>query len=143
MSDIEDLIKEIAAKHGIAVSRDDPIMILHTINKRLMEDSARAQQEMLDRCKEELEDLARRWGDDAKVKAERTLNAALVESRSMMTKAAQDATAMVKQALEQEIEADLKKLHGPLRSARSLVGANVLAAAMTLIAALAALLAVK
>ncbi len=29
---IEELIKEIAAKHGIAVSRDDPILILQTIN---------------------------------------------------------------------------------------------------------------
>ena len=37
---VEELIKEIAAKHGIAVSRDDPILILQTINARLMQDSA-------------------------------------------------------------------------------------------------------
>lgn len=42
--EIEELIKEIAAKHGIAVSRDDPILVLQTINKRLMEDSSKAQQ---------------------------------------------------------------------------------------------------
>ena len=28
---VEELIKEIAAKHGIAVSRDDPILVLQTI----------------------------------------------------------------------------------------------------------------
>jgi hypothetical protein len=44
---IEELIKEIAAKHGIAVSRDDPILILQTINTRLLQESAKAQQAML------------------------------------------------------------------------------------------------
>lgn len=140
MSEVEELIKEIALKHGIAVGRDDPIMILHTINKRLMEDSARAQQEMLDRYKEELEDLAKRWGDDVKAKAERVLNAALAASREMMTKATQDAAVMVKQTVEQGVETGLKKLHGPARSVRGLVVANVIAAAITLIAALLALL---
>lgn len=43
MSDqIEELIKEIAAKHGIAVSRDDPILVLQTINNRLMQNSSKA-----------------------------------------------------------------------------------------------------
>ena len=78
---IEELIREIAVKHGIAVGRDDPILILQTINTRLMQDSQAAQQEILDRFKEELEAIAHRWGDDAKGKAERTLNAALAASK--------------------------------------------------------------
>ena len=88
MTDVEELIQEIALKHGITVSRDDPILIFQTINKRLMEDSAKAQQEMLDHYKEELEVLAKRWGDDAKTKAEKVLNAALAASRETMTKPA-------------------------------------------------------
>ena len=59
---IEELIREIAVKHGIAVGRDDPILILQTINTRLMQDSQAAQQEILDRFKEELEAIAHRWG---------------------------------------------------------------------------------
>ncbi len=58
MSDnIDELIKEIAVKHGIAVSRDDPILILQTINNRLMQDSEKAQQGMLDHYKEEMEEV--------------------------------------------------------------------------------------
>jgi hypothetical protein len=83
---IEELIREIAVKHGIAVGRDDPILILQTINTRLMQDSQAAQQEILDRFKEELEAIAHRWGDDAKGKAERTLNAALAASKEAMAK---------------------------------------------------------
>ena len=48
----EELLREIAAKHGIAVARDDPILVLQTINSRLMQESARAQQVQLDRFKE-------------------------------------------------------------------------------------------
>ena len=33
MSDaVEDLIGEVARKHGIAIGRDDPILVLHTIH---------------------------------------------------------------------------------------------------------------
>jgi len=143
MTDVEELIQEIALKHGITVSRDDPILILQTVNKRLMEDSAKAQQEMLEHYKEELEVLAKRWGDDAKTKAEKVLNAALAASRETMAKTAQEAAATVKLMVAQEVEASLKKLHAPVRNARSLVFANVIAAAITLIAAFVALLALR
>lgn len=77
---IEDLIRLIATRHGIAVSRDDPIFVLQTINDRLMQDSLKAQQIQLDRYKQELEGLALRWGQDSTGKAERMLNAALAGS---------------------------------------------------------------
>lgn len=143
MSDVDALIKEIALKHGIAVGRDDPILILQTINKRLMKESAKAQQEMLDHYKEELEDLAKRWGDDAKIKAEKVLNASLAASRETMARTAEDVAVTIKQTVAQEVEAGLKKLHGPIHNARSLVVANVIAAAITLVAAFVALLALR
>jgi hypothetical protein len=87
---VEELIKEIAAKHGIAVSRDDPILILQTINTRLLQDSAKAQQVMLDQYKEELEALALHWGNDARDKAERILNASLMASKGAMAKVMQE-----------------------------------------------------
>jgi hypothetical protein len=66
------LIQEIAAKHGIAVSREDPIFVLHTINQRLLQDGAKAQQAMLDQYKDALGMIAQAWGNDAKAKAERS-----------------------------------------------------------------------
>ena len=66
---VEELIREIAAKHGIAVSRDDPILVLQTINNRLLEDGAKAQQVQLDQYKQEMEALSLRWGNDAKGKS--------------------------------------------------------------------------
>ncbi len=143
MTDVDELIQEIALKHGITVSRDDPILILQTINKRLMEDSAKAQQEMLDHYKEEIEVLAKRWGDDAKTKAEKVLNAALTASRETMARTAQEVASTVKQAVAQEVEASFMKIRGPVRDTRRLVILNVIAASITLAAAFVALWTVR
>ena len=136
MSDIDDLMKEVAAKHRVALSRDDPLLILQTINERLTEKSAKAQQEMLERYKEELEVVAKRWGDDAKDKAEKILNAALDASQKMMAKAAQEGGLSVAAVVKKEIEGSI---NGAVRSVRGLVIANVIAAAMTLVAVFLAL----
>lgn len=137
---IEASIKEIAAKHGIAVGRDDPIMILQTINERLMQDSAAAQQETLDRFKEELESIAYRWGEDAKDKAERTLNAALAASKTAMIQGMQEGAKVAATSARHEIDAALEALAGPVRDARRIAVMNMIAAAMTVFAAALALL---
>jgi len=138
---IEDIIKEIAAKHGIAVGRDDPILILQTINERLMRDSAAAQQEILDRFKEELESIAHRWSDDAKNKAERTLNAALAASRETMLKGMQDGAKMAAEAARRELETATAQLIAPIRETKRVALMNTLAAGIAALAAGIALLA--
>jgi hypothetical protein len=132
---VEELIKEIASKHGIAVSRDDPILILQTINARLMQDSAKAQQKMLDQYKEELEALALRWSNDAKDKAERILNASLAASKDAMLKLMQDGAKEATHAVRAEIEAAVERMNEPVREARKMGVLNVVAACLTFLAA--------
>ena len=116
MSDqTDELIREIAAKHGIAVSRDDPILILQTINARLMQDSAKAQQAMPDRYKEELEALALRWGSDVKSKAERILNASLAASKEATAKLMQEGAKEAAASVRGEIDAALRRALRVLR----------------------------
>lgn len=132
---IEETIKEIAVKHGIAVGRDDPILILQTINERLMQDSAAAQQEILDHFKEELEAIAHRWSDDAKNKAERTLNAALTASRETMTQTMQEGAKSAAELIRREIKAASAQFAAPIREAKRVALMNLVAAGMTIIAA--------
>ena len=132
---IEETIKEIAVKHGIAVGRDDPILILQTINERLMQDSAAAQQEILDHFKEELEAIAHRWSDDAKNKAERTLNAALTASREAMTNTMQEGAKSAAELIRREIKAASAQFAAPIREAKRVALMNLIAAGMTIIAA--------
>ena len=137
MSEDRDLLKEIAAIHGIGISRDDPLFLFFKRSTNgSMEDNAKVQQEMLDRHKEEIEVLAKRWSDEAKNKAEKILNAALDASQKMMAKAAQEGGSSVAAVVNKEIEGSLNRA---VRTCRGLVIANVIAAAITLVAAFLAL----
>lgn len=132
---LEELIREIATKHGIALGRDDPILILQTINMKLMQDSASAQQDILDAFKSELESIANRWGDDARGKAEKTLNAALAASKDAMMRSTQDGAKATAEAVRQEVERSTAHLMGPIREARRVAMMNMIAAGMAVAAA--------
>jgi hypothetical protein len=131
----EEIIKEIAVKHGVAVSRDDPIMILHTLNERLLQESAAGQQEILERFKQELEAIAHRWGEDAGNKAEKTLNAALTASRGAMTRFVEAAAEAAAETVRSEVEAAMAQLARPVRDSRRVALMNLVAAGMAIVAA--------
>ena len=136
MSDpIEALIKEIAVKHSVAVSRDDPIMILQTINQRLLQETGAAQQKILGQFKSELEALSCRWSEDAKNKAERALNAALAASRDAMNQTMQEGAKKTIQIVKEEIDSMTDHLTAPLREAKRVAYMNLVAAAMVVFAA--------
>lgn len=135
MSDqIEDLIRLIATRHGIAVSRDDPIFVLQTINDRLMQDSSKAQQAQLDRYKEELEGLALRWGEDARGKAERIVNAALAGSKQAMAQLMDDGAKAAAASVRTEIHASLATLAIPIQDGLRIGMLNIVASCITLLA---------
>lgn len=136
---VEELIKEIAVKHGIAVSRDDPILVLQTINNRLMQDSSKAQQVQLDQYKEELEAIALRWETDSKNCAERILNAALAAGKDSMHQDMQEAAKVTAAAVRTEIDQALARVSAPIRDAQQIAILNVVASCITLLAAAVAL----
>ncbi len=136
MSDqINDLIRLIAERHGIAVSRDDPIFVLQTMNDRLMQDSLKAQEAQLAQYKEELEGLALRWSEDAKGKAERIVNVALAATKGTMIQLMDEGARRNVDSVRAEIEASLACLDTSIRESARIGLLNVLAACITLVAA--------
>ncbi len=132
---MEELIKEIAVKHGIAVGRDDPILILQTINKRLMQESQKAQQEMLDQFKSELEGISLRWSADAKDKAERILNASLNASKASMKQLLQEGAKEFVATIKSEVDASLNRMSRPIRDSYRISAMNLLASCLTILVA--------
>ncbi len=132
---IEEMIKEVAVKHGIAVGRDDPILILQTINERLMQDSAKAQQEILEQFKEEMEALSMRWGNDTKTKAERILNASLAASKDAMAKFMQEGAEETTASVRKEIDEALGRIAWTIRDTRLIGSMNLAASCITFLAA--------
>jgi multidrug efflux pump subunit AcrA (membrane-fusion protein) len=133
--EMEETIKEIAAKHGIAVGRDDPLLILHTLNNRLLQDSQKAQQAMLDQYKSELEGISLRWSTDAKAKAERILNASLDTSKATMDRLMQTGAKELVTTIKAELDASLNRISRPVKDANRIGLMNLAASCITLLAA--------
>ena len=129
------LIKEIAVKHGIAVGRDDPILILHTLNNQLLQDNRKAQQELLDQFKAELEGLSLRWKIDDRDKAERILNVSLAASKESMGHLMQAGTNELVATVKNEVDVALSRIERPIRDAYRIGIMNILAACLTIFAA--------
>jgi hypothetical protein len=100
-------IQEIAVRHGVVLSKDDPILILQTMNDRLIEESRQAQAAMLTQFREEMESISSQWRDDAKEKAEKIINAALAGSKEAMAKLLLESTNASVQSVDRMISVSL------------------------------------
>jgi|LIDZ01.1.fsa_nt_gi hypothetical protein len=132
--DLDNLRQEIHRVHGVSVGMDDPIMILYTLNNRLLAEGAKAQEEQLEQFKSELEGIAYQWGNDAKAKAERILNASLAASKEAMAGLMQVSAAEAANAMQAEFDKALRRAEAPVQSARNLAALNIAASLMTLVA---------
>lgn len=89
---LNEAIHDIAVRHGVVLGKDDPILILQTMNERLHEENRKAQQDMLAQFRGEMESISSQWKNDAQEKAERILNTALASSKEAMSKLLQEST---------------------------------------------------
>lgn len=131
----EALIKEIAVKHGITVGRNDPILILQTMNARLTDNNAKAQQVMLHQYKEELEGIALRWGNDAKDKSDRILNSSLMATKEVMANTLQDCTKATAMTIQKEVDESLSRANKAMCRVEKVATLNLCASVITFLAA--------
>ncbi|HAU0838397.1 TPA: conjugal transfer protein TraM [Legionella pneumophila] len=111
-------IQEIAIRHGVVLSKDDPILMLQTMNERLVEETRQAQTVMLTQFREEMEGISSQWRDDANNKAEKILNAALSSSKEAMDKILRRTTSEFTQAMKQLISDSLTEARDLTRQTR-------------------------
>jgi hypothetical protein len=130
--EMNELIKEVAVKHGIAVGKNDPLMVLCTINQRLLQESSEEQAKLLNQFREEIELVSHRWSEDTKAKAEKIINAALAASRKELGKGMEGVlTKATEMTTKKAREAGLDII----RQAKFVAMINILGATITLVAA--------
>ena len=129
------LTQEIAAQQGLERAHDDPMLVFHALHQRLLEDSRQAQQALLEQYQQELESLSTRWSLDARDKAERTLNAALMAGTDAMAQAMQDASSHAATAMRAEMDAAQERIAAMLQDAQRGARLHLLAACLALAAA--------
>ncbi|MEO7560142.1 MAG: hypothetical protein ABIT23_07820 [Nitrosospira sp.] len=84
---INQIIEDVAVKHAIALGRDDPILVVYTINRRLMESSAKIQLAMLDEYRTTMESIAHEWETQAVHQANSTLEKILDSTKENIVSA--------------------------------------------------------
>ena len=133
---IEELIKQVAAENGVGLSKDDPIMIMHTINARLLKDSERSQQVLLDQFKSEIEVVVSQVSIEAKKQSNSILNAAILSSRSEIAKVMTEQSRIIIEQWQEELNNGFGGVSDTIRSSRTTAILNVIASCITLVAAL-------
>lgn len=132
---IDQSIQDIAVKHGVILGKDDPILILQTMNNRLLEENRKAQQDLLTQFKEEMEGISFQWKDDAQIKAEKILNTALIASKESMTRLLQQITNESVQTMKKIISDSLAEAHDLAQQTRKFSRFALLSSAAILIMA--------
>lgn len=131
---IDELIKEIAIKHGIVVGKDDPVLILHTINDKLIGENKQAHQEILAQFRQEMESISLAWKNDAKEKAEKVLNAALNSSKELMSKMMHDGFKEALDVVQADLNRSISAVHASEKRSRKYTNISLLASGLMFIA---------
>jgi len=101
--DLDALIGEIATRHGVAVSRDDPVMILATLNERLIEDSRDAQRQLLEEFRTDMGSASQRWIQESQQRAQSLLQQAAEANRAAAAASVQQHRTAVTAAVREEV----------------------------------------
>ncbi|HAU0232657.1 TPA: conjugal transfer protein TraM [Legionella pneumophila] len=112
---LDKIVQDISVKHGVLLGKDDPILMLQTMNEQLIEENRKAQQDLLVQFREEMESISSQWKDDAREKAEKILNAALASSKEAITRLLNESTKESVQAMQKLILNSLTEAHSLTR----------------------------
>jgi len=132
---IDKVIQQIASVHGVAVSKDDPIMILHTMNERLISDSKAAQQELLDNFRSQLEVTVSELSMAAKNHSDRVLNSTIQTSKTEISRVMEAQSNIIIERWKADLHAEFNEACKTMTTSRQTAILNIIASFITLIAA--------
>ena len=124
---IDKVIQQIASVHGVAVSKDDPIMILHTMNERLISDSKAAQQELLDNFRSQLEVTVSELSMAAKNHSDRVLNSTIQTSKTEISRVMEEQSNIIIERWKADLHAEFNEACKTMTTSRQTAILNIIA----------------
>ena len=132
---LEETIQQIASIHGIVLSKDDPVMILHTLNERLIQDSTAAQKDLLDNFKSEIELSVSELSSAAKNHSDRVLNSTIETSKTEIARVMEEQSNIIIERWKADLNAGLYEASKTMVSSRQTAILNIIASFITSISA--------
>ena len=74
---LDALIERVASEHGIVLSQDDPVLMMHTLNEVLLEQNKEAHAELLSNYQAILEENFNRWCEFSTKKSNALINSSI------------------------------------------------------------------
>ncbi|KTD03715.1 traM protein [Legionella geestiana] len=130
---LQEITQEIAKRHGVLVGRDDPILMLHTMNDMLMQENLAAQRNVLADFRTMIEEGIHRLEDGSSKKSEQILNVAILASKTLLQNAMQDGAESAMSFINQEIDKKSKAHLFALKKACTVAWVNLSVSGVVLI----------
>lgn len=127
---LDALIKRIATEHGIVLSQDDPVLMMHTLNEVLLEQNEKAHAELLSNYQAVLEESFTQWREYSTKRSNAIINASLNNSQLTKDQFAEQCIQLINEKIKSEIG---QEIHDLARISMQAAIINLLAAALVLI----------
>jgi len=126
------LIERIASEHGIVLSQDDPVLMMHTLNEVLLEQNEKAHAELLSKYQAILEESFNQWQTVTSKKANALINAQQNNFSKNNDQLIDQSMQLISEKFIIAINHDIREL---VRISRQAAIMNLFAAALVLVSA--------
>ncbi len=127
---LDALIKRVASVHGIALSQDDPILMLHTLNEVLLERNEQAHAELLNNYQSVLEESFNKWCTYSTEKSNAVINTSTNQANQLKEQFIESCIQQIDEKIKNEVTQEIIEL---ARTARQAAIINLLAAFIILV----------
>lgn len=129
---LDALIERIASEHGIVLSQDDPVLMMHTLNEVLLEQNEKAHAELLSKYQAILEESFNQWQTVTSKKANALINAQQNNFSKNNDQLIDQSMQLISEKFIIAINHDIREL---VRISRQAAIMNLFAAALVLVSA--------
>jgi len=127
---LDALIKRVATVHGIALSQDDPILMMHTLNEVLLKKNEQAHAELLSNYQSVLEESFNKWCKYSTEKSNAMINASTTQANQIKEQFIENCIQQIDEKIKNEVTQEIIDL---ARAARQAAIINLLAALIILV----------
>ena len=134
---LDALVERVASEHGIVLSQDDPILMMHTLNEVLLEQNEKAHAELLSNYQAILEENFNRWCEYSTKKSNAIISASMNNANITRDQFLESCIQMIDERIKSEVDQEIYEL---VRVSRQAAIFNLLASFMILVSVVIAFL---
>ena len=127
---LDALIERVASEHGIVLSQDDPVLMMHTLNEVLLEQNEKAHAELLSNYQAILEENFNRWCEYSTKKSNALINSSMSNTQLTRDQFLESCIQLIDERIRSGVDQEIYDL---VRVSRQAAIINLLASTLILV----------